>query len=169
MLFIINIIFCVLYFSVFNFNFSWDTVGYAAIGKIYFGYNEPFWAIKYYYSPGLGLLFGLTGLFSLNTFFIYKIFVYLISFSYPFLIYFIVNRFDNLAAKISSTLSIILFSNTIYSTDIVPHFHVTFFFILSIFFLTKQNFKQSNNVQYLFWIFFLLHVFLEALIFFVYL
>ena len=53
LLFIINIIFCVLYFSVFNFNFSWDTVGYAAIGKIYFGYNEPFWAIKYYYSQDL--------------------------------------------------------------------------------------------------------------------
>jgi len=154
LLFIINIIFCILYFSVFNFNFSWDTVGYAAIGKIYFGYNEPFWAIKYYYSPGFGLLLGLSGLFSLNTFFFYKVFVYLISFSYPFLIYFIVKRFDNLAAKISSVLSIILFSNTIYSTDIVPHFHVTFFFILSIFFLTKDNFRHSNNVQYLFWTFF---------------
>ena len=166
-LIILNIIFSFSYIYFFNFNFGWDTLGYLGIGNILFDTSDKnFWDIKYYYSPGYSLLLGLTGVLNFQTLFIYKLTVFFIVFSYPFFVFFVVKNFDHLAAKISSILSIIFFCNSILSTDLYVHYFTAYFFLVSIFFLTRKKFYKNSNIQILFSAFFVFACFFRGTIIF---
>ena len=160
---ILNFIYTSLYLYIFRYNYGWDTTGYIGIGNILFNSsNQNFWDIKYYYSPGYSLFLGLTGVLNFKTLFFYKFVTFLIVLIYPFFVFYILEKYDLIAAKIASILTIILFCNTIYASDMAPHYLTHFFLIVSIFFITRENFINNKYNQIFFSIFFIITCFFRG-------
>ena len=157
-LFLLTIIFSSLFFFVQFINFGWDTVAYYAIGK-YLTFEElNFWDIKYYYPPGLSIIYIFTGVYLLNSFILFKILILIATILNPLIIFLIIRRINEKLAYISWFCIIFSFSNLRFSYDNLPHYFSVFFLISSIYFLTNKKILISFKYQFLFSFFLLFSI-----------
>jgi len=149
-LLLLTIFFSYFFFHVQFINIGWDTVAYYAIGKGLIFKEIEFWDIKYYYPPGLPIIYIITGVYFFNNFVFFKIFLLLATILNPVIIFYTLKKFNKNLAYITWFLIIISFSNLRFSYDNLPHFISIFFLILSIFFLTNKKILYSTKYQILF-------------------
>ena len=122
---------------------GWDSVGYLAIGRMYFHLPYHMWAIKNYYGPGYPIFLTLMGVHHLDTLRYLAAGTWLVGGTMPYFLYRAIEPFHRTSATIAAVAFAGCFGNAVLSTDMMNHHFHAFSLVVMASFFSRYYFHRS--------------------------